>query len=269
MAVLDAHLHLWDLSRLNYHWLSPEDTTLYRDFTAAEVRPQMQSAGIDSALLVEAANSSAEIPFMLELAQEHHWIKGVIGWASVTDPPEAYASQLCGVRLPWLQSPADVVIPAVVREYGLPCDIIADAAAFPLVQALARSAPELTFVLAHLGLPHVTPGGAAAWAEELAPVAELPNVVMKLSGYSTSAEPKPLAAETLAEYVRQAVRVFGSERLIYGSNFPILLWAGLSYQQDYALLRAACQSLSAPEHEAVFAANARRVYRLEEGSNDA
>ncbi|MBL8163619.1 MAG: amidohydrolase, partial [Anaerolineae bacterium] len=70
MAVLDAHLHLWDLSRLSYHWLSPEDTILYRNFTAQEVLAQMRSVQIDSALLVEAANLSAEIPYMLELAQE-------------------------------------------------------------------------------------------------------------------------------------------------------------------------------------------------------
>lgn len=265
MAVLDAHLHLWDLTRLSYHWLSPSDSVLYRNFTAQELFDQMLATPVDSALLVEAANKSTEIPYMLELAQAYPWIKGVIGWASVADPPVAYASQLCGVRLPWLHTSADVVIPDVVRDYGLPCDIIADADAYPLVQQLAQSAPELTFVLAHLGLPHMTPDGAAAWANQLAPLTELPNLVMKLSGYSTSADPRPLTVDTLTSYVHTAVRLFGSERLIYGSNYPILLWAGITYQQDYDLLCAACQELSPSDQNAIFATNAMRVYGLKAG----
>ena len=85
MPIIDAHLHLWDLDRLHYHWLSPEDTLLYRNVTAAEVEPLLQKCGIDGALLVEAANTSEEIGYMLELAAEHRWIKGVIGWASVNE----------------------------------------------------------------------------------------------------------------------------------------------------------------------------------------
>lgn len=262
MAVLDAHLHIWDLTRIHYHWLSPEDTVLYRNVTTTEVLEQMQSAHVERALLVEAANSSLEIPYLLELAAAHPWIKGVIGWASVTDPPTAYVSRLCGVRLPWLHTAADVVIPAVVRDYGLPCDIIADATAYPLVEQLATAAPELTFVLAHFGLPRMAPNGAAAWAEQLAPLAQLPNLVMKLSGHSTSAAPPPLTVETLQSYVREAARLFGHERLIFGSNYPISQRAGVSYQQDYDLLRAACRDFAPAAQNAIFAANALRVYRL-------
>jgi len=263
MPIIDAHLHLWDLDRLHYHWLSPEDTLLYRNVTAAEVEPLLQKCGIDGALLVEAANTSEEIGYMLELAAEHRWIKGVIGWASVNDPPSAYVERLCGVRLPWLHSEADVVIPAVVREHGLACDIIADAEAYPLVIKLAQAAPELTFVLAHFGLPRMTPDGAAAWAEQLAPVAALPNMVMKLSGHMTSADPRPLQAETLQRYVQQAVRLFGAERLTYGSNYPILLWAG-TFEDDSRLIHAACADLPEAAQEAIFSGTATRVYRLEE-----
>jgi len=246
---------------MHYHWLSPEDAILYRDVTAAEVEPLMRQAGVEAALLVEAANISLEIPYMLELAALHPWIKGVIGWASLSDPPTAYVDQLCGVRLPWLHQPGDAVIPPLVRDHGLPCDIIADAQAYDVVKQLAQGAPELTFVLAHFGLPRMTPGGAAIWANQITPLADLPNVVMKLSGQLTAADPRPLTADTLRDYVDHAVRLFGADRLMYGSNYPIVLWAG-SYEDDIALLRAACAHLPAEVQAAIFGANAARVYRL-------
>jgi L-fuconolactonase len=262
MRVLDAHLHLWDVARLHYHWLTPDDP-LHRAVTPAEVEPLMRAAGVDQALLVEATNSSAEIPYLLELMEAHSWIVGIIPWASVDDPPPAaFIPRLRGVRLPWLQPDAAATIPSIVREHGLPCDIIAGRDAFADAAALARSAPELTFVLSHFGLPTFRPGAAEAWAEALAPLAALPNMVMKLSGYMTAADPRPLAVETLCAFVDEAVRCFGAERLLWGSNYPIGLRAG-SYTEDIFLLRTATAHLSADAQSAIFGGTAARVYGLE------
>ncbi|MCU0512992.1 MAG: amidohydrolase family protein [Anaerolineae bacterium] len=262
MLVLDAHLHLWDVQRLHYHWLTPADP-LYRTITPAEVARLMADNGVSQALLVEAANHSAEIPYLLELLDAHPWIAGIIPWASEADPPPAaLMPRLRGVRLPWLQPDATVTLPASVREHTLPCDIIAGREAYAAAAALVRSAPELTFILAHLGLPTLAPGAAPAWARDLAPLAALPNLVMKLSGYLTAADPRPLAVATLRDFVDEALRLFGPQRLLWGSNYPIGLRAG-SYAEDIGLLRQATAHLPAATQVAIFGDNARRVYGLE------
>ncbi len=261
MLVLDAHLHLWDVARLHYHWLTPDDP-LHRAVTPTEVERLMGVAGVGQALLVEAANSSAEIPYLLELMDAHPWIVGIIPWASVDDPPPAAAiPRLKGVRLPWLQPGASTTVPSIVREHGLPCDIIAGREAYVDAAVLARSAPELTFILAHFGLPTMRPGAAQAWGESVAPLAALPNMVMKLSGYLTSADPRPLTVETLRAHVDEAVRLFGAERLLWGSNYPIGLRAG-SYAEDISLLREGTAHLSADVQAAIFGGTAMRVYDL-------
>lgn len=262
MVVLDAHLHLWDVERLHYHWLTTDDP-LYRAVTPAEVEPLMQAEGIHQALLVEAANSSLEIPYLLELMDAHPWIAGIIPWASVDDPPPAdVIPRLRGVRLPWLQPGEAAPIPSIVRENGLPCDIIAGREAYSEAAALAKSAPELTFVLAHFGLPTMRLNAVQAWADALSPLAALPNMVMKLSGHLTSADPQPLTVETLRAFVDQAVRLFGAERLLWGSNYPIGLRAG-SYTEDISVLRQATAHLSEDTRSAIFGGTAARVYRLE------
>ena len=262
MNVLDAHLHLWDVQRLHYHWLTPDDP-LHRPVTPAEVEPLMMEAGVKQALLVEAANHSAEIPYLLELMDAHTWIVGIIPWASVDDPPPAtIIKRLRGVRLPWLQPNVPASVPSIVRAHGLPCDIIAGHEAYTEAASLVRSAPELSFVLAHFGLPTMRAGAVQAWADSLVPLAVLPNLVMKLSGYLTSADPRPLSVETLREFLDAALGLFGAERLLWGSNYPIGLRAG-SYAQDIHLLREASAHLSRDEQAAIFGGTARRIYGLE------
>jgi L-fuconolactonase len=261
MPIIDAHLHLWDVERLHYHWLTPDDP-LHRAVTASEIAPLMSDARVSHALLVEAANSSAEIPYLLELADAHPWIAGIIPWASVEDPPPATViSRLSGVRLPWLQPDMQAVVPVIVREHHLPCDIIAGQDAYGTAAAIARSAPELTFVLAHFGLPTMRPGAAQPWAEQIARLADVPNLVMKLSGHTTSADPRPLQAETLRTFVDEAIRLFGTGRLMWGSNYPISLRAG-GYADDIALMRAATAHLSNYAQAEIFGGTAARVYRL-------
>jgi L-fuconolactonase len=266
-TTIDAHLHIWDLSRMRYHWLTPDDTLLHRDVLPDEVYAHMQACGVDYALAVEAANLTVEIPYLLEQAALHPWLAGVIGWMSADDQWSGDAPVgLIGARLPWLQADGSVTMPDCVVRLGLSCDVILEPHAYEAGLALMRAHPQITFVIGHLaGVPlRPDPRHARDWEATLKPLAALPNAVMKVSGHLTSADPKPLSVDTLRRYLDVAARQFGVDRLMYGSNYPICLRAG-SYAQDIDMVRQAIAHYSADEQAAIMGKTAVRVYRLTPG----
>lgn len=262
MRTIDTHLHVWDLKRLHYHWLTPDDS-LYRDVMPDEVYPQMQAAGVDAAVLVEAANRTAEIPFLLELAERHRWIAGVVGWMSADDQISAAPHPLLrGVRIPAVTPEAALPVPEAVTVYGLTCDLLVNPDGYGHAYRMIAGHPSTTFVLDHFAGAVLSLDGETYWMEQLRPLAELPNAVMKLSGHLTAAEPKPLTLDTLRRYVDGAVSLFGAGRLLYGSNYPICTQAG-TYEQDISLMREAIAHLDADDQAQILGSTAVRTYGLE------
>lgn len=262
MPTIDAHLHVWNLKRLNYHWLGIDQPTLFRDVLPEEVYPLMRASGIEAAMLVEAANLSAEIPYLVEMAEQYDWIAGVVGWMSEDDPLSGEAPpMLRGARIPAVAAGATPTLPQPVERYGLTCDLIVNYDAYEQAHRLIAAHPGTTFVIDHFAGAALTPGGHAEWAQRIRPLAALPNTVVKVSGYLTAAQPKPLAAETLRAYVESAVERFGAARLLFGSDYPICTQAG-SYGQAVEMLREAMRHLDATEQAQIMGNTAARVYRL-------
>ena len=263
MKQIDTHLHVWNPDRLPYHWLTGEQPALFRSILLDEVYPQMQNAGIEAAVLVEAANLTAEIPFLLQLAKQHDWISGVVGWMSEEDQIRAQPNaRMRGARIPAVSTESTPVLPQAIERYGLVCDLIIAPDAYAQAHALITSHPATTFVLDHFAGAAITTDGVNTWRKNAAVLAALPNVVLKLSGYLTAAEPKPLSFETLRRYVDAAVELFGAKRLMYGSDYPICTLAG-SYEQTVLLMRQAIAHLSGDEQAQIMGGTAIRVYGLE------
>jgi L-fuconolactonase len=207
-------------------------------------------------------------------------LAGVVGWTDLTAPTVADAVAglrtlpggefLCGIRHPVLAEPDPgwLARPAVLRGLralaaeGLGFDLVTLPHQLPAAVTAARSVPELTFVLDHLGGPPAGSGqGATAgpWASAIRGLAALPNVTCKLSGAHTS----PASTGALRPYYETVLAAFGPGRLMFGSDWPVSRLAG-TYRQVCSVYRELTAGLSAAEQDAIFEHTARRVYRLRE-----
>jgi len=271
---IDAHQHFWNVGRLRYPILSPEAFgELYRTIEPPELEPSLREAGIDATVVVQAKDGTDETEYLLGLADQYPWIAGVVGWVDLSSP-ERTAEQLNvfgrhskfkGVRHlimvepddDWLVRPEVLEGLRVLADSGLTFDAGAE---FPRhlrhVETIARAVPGLKIVIDHLAKPPVDgPGGEGweAWEAELARAAACPNVYGKVSGLDLS---RPVAPA-----VRTALRLFGAERLMLGSDWPISTSGGAYRDVLDAWVRAA-GDLERREADALLGGTAREFYRL-------
>ncbi|MFJ6080505.1 amidohydrolase family protein [Streptomyces sp. NPDC092369] len=272
---VDAHHHIWDLSVRDQDWI-PEDSVLRRDFGLSDLVPEARAAGVDRTILVQTITVPEETPEFLALAEAHDLVAGVVGWTDLTRPD--VADELARLReLPgghylkgirhqvqgepdpeWLLRPDVHRGLAALTEAGLVYDLIVQPHQLPASAKAAASHPELTFVLDHLGKPPIASGTLDAWAADVRALAALPNVVAKLSGLVTEADPQTWTVDDLRPSVDIALDAFGPDRLMFGSDWPVSV-LGATYGQ---VVDAARELTPESAHTQIFEATATRVYGL-------
>jgi L-fuconolactonase len=274
--IVDSHLHVWDLSRGGYDWLGPQHGVLYRSFPPDEAAAELAAAGIGSAVLVQAENSTADTDYLLEVADSFPFVAGVVGWVALDDTAAA-AQQLDrygdhrrfrGVRhLVHIDPRDDFLGLPPVRESlrrlagrGLPFDV---PDAWPrhlaAVADLAEAIPELTVVVDHLAKPPRGTDEFAAWSRAIRAVAARPNTVGKVSGLQMPGQ--PFTAEALRPVLDIALEAFTSSRLMYGGDWPMTVPDG-GYQPHWHVMAALLGQLSDAEQDDMLHATATRVYGL-------
>ncbi|MBZ0291932.1 MAG: amidohydrolase family protein [Anaerolineae bacterium] len=272
-TVIDTHQHNWQLSRFDYRWIKP-NTILAHDYLPDDALPLMRSAGADACVLVEAGtNNVKETSWFLELAHQYSHVVGVVGYVDLLSDVQAVLDSLNPEHRPLLSGirkgchdPNEdwgALAPGLntLAANNLTCDLLVGPGMLPKVQEIISQHPGITFILDHFAGIRLTPIGQRDWRTALAPVAALPNVVMKVSGYLTSAEPQPLNAEMLWSYLEIALELFGAERLMYGSDWPVCLLGG-TYAETINLLHTVTGSLSPQEQAALWSRTAIRTYNL-------
>ncbi|MEX3950022.1 amidohydrolase [Paraburkholderia sp. EG287B] len=281
---IDAHQHYWDPARGDYGWLTPSMTVLYRAFGPADLAPLRASCGVARTVVVQAAPTVEETRWLLDLARHEPSIAGVVGWVPLDDPHVATLiaelarePKLRGVR-PMLQDlPDDDWIENADTARGVEAliahDLAFDALVFTrhahaLATFLARN-PALRVVIDHGAKPPIADGGESgytAWSQAISRFARFPQVHCKLSGLATEAAPGWDDA-TLAPWVAHLLASFGPQRLMWGSDWPVLNLNG-DYARWHASAQQLTQALSVDERAAVFGGNAAAFYRLKTGLGD-
>jgi len=269
-VIVDAHHHLWEVSR-GYRWLD-DLPAINRTFTTADLHETLAANGIEHTILVEAGRCEpSEVTEFLALAAETPEIAGVVGWCDLAAPELPAHPLLKGARSQ-IQAETDpryLSRPEIRRglqtiaDLNLTFDLVVRVDQLRACAAAAAATPALTFVLDHLGKPSIRDGaaGMAAWRAAVTPLAELPNVYAKLSGLVTEADWNTWRPSDLFPFIDAALELFGPQRLMFGSDWPVCLLAA-SYERVLAAVSENLATLSAAERDEIFAGTAIRAYRL-------
>ncbi|MEP6502459.1 MAG: amidohydrolase family protein [Betaproteobacteria bacterium] len=288
MQRTDAHQHFWQPARGDYAWLRPDDAAvapLVRDFLPDALAPLLRVHAVTRTVLVQAAESVAETEYLLALANAHDFIAGVVGWVDLAHADAASTlarlgadPRLKGVR-PMLQDlpAADWIVQAprpdairALQDLGLRLDALVKPRQLAPLLRFAQAWPELPIVIDHAAKPplHAAWNDAPmqAWRRDMAALAALPQVACKLSGLLTEMRPadaasRPRATEHLRPVLDALLGWFGPERLMWGSDWPVLTLAS-DYDDWVAITDALLAPLSGGERAHVLHGSAQRFYGL-------
>ncbi len=270
---LDAHQHFWSYDAAQYPWIPP-GSPLHRSWLPDDLAALQQPLGFDGSIAVQARQVVGESDWLLGLADKHANVKGVVGWVDLrSDRVEADLARLAahpkfvGVRHVIQEEPDDDFMLgkdfqrgiSKLQGFGLTYDILIYPKQLEAAIRLAENFPQQPFVLDHIAKPHIKDGTTEPWKSQLHRLAKLPNVHCKVSGMLTEADHKNWNAEQFRPYLDTVFEAFGPSRLMYGSDWPVCLFAG-SYEQAFRLVDDYARGLTDPERTGLFGGNCARFY---------
>ncbi|HRH45616.1 MAG TPA: amidohydrolase family protein [Pyrinomonadaceae bacterium] len=274
---VDSHQHFWDLKRFNYEWMSPDDQILYRDFLPKNFEPILQKTQIEKVVAVQAHQSVEETIWLLKLADEFDFIGGVVGWVDLQS--ENLNEQLTkfskhpkfkGVRHIVQDEPKDdwILQPKVIKginqlsDFNLTYDILIFPKHLKYFPQLVENCPQVSFVIDHLAKPPIAAGEIIDWKKDLKAVAKFPQIYCKLSGMVTEANHQNWTREDLLPYFETVLELFGTKRLMFGSDYPVCLLAA-NYEKVLDTYQSFLKDLSEDGQDQIMGENARQFYKLD------
>lgn len=274
---IDAHQHFWRYNADEYGWMGPGMEVLKRDHLPSELRSLQAPVGIEGTVAVQARQTVEETRWLLELADAHPFIRGVVGWVDLRSPNlgaqlERFGAhpRLAGVRHVVHDEPDDrfLLRPDVVRgigalaAHGLTYDLLLYPRHLPVACELVSRFPDQPFVLDHIAKPPIAAGALDPWRADLQALARCPNVCCKISGMVTEADWQGWTPADFDPYLDVVFEAFGPRRLMIGSDWPVCTVAG-AYEDVIGLAAGYLARLSAAEQAAVWGGTAARFYGLE------
>jgi L-fuconolactonase len=276
MARIDAHQHFWTLDRDDYGWLSADLKPLYKDFSPSALKPLLAEADISHSIVVQAAPTINETRYLLSLAKQYNSIAGVVGWVPMDNPniSESTLSELCkdpkfvGIRPmlqelddpAWIKRPNLQATTELLIEYNLCFDALIKSIHLPHLLHFLKQNPTLRCVINHGAKPNIASGEWDSWKTGIAKIAQQTDAFCKISGLITETSDEQ-DYSVLAPYIDYLVNQFGPERLIWGSDWPVLNLAA-DYLSWYQAAQGLLNNLNLQEKELVFGLNAQKAYQL-------
>lgn len=286
LRIVDAHHHVWQPDPTaddpwgGYPWMVGPAAALRREFNAEHLRPELEAAGVSATVLVQTQASLDETRAFLEVASRTDFVAGVVGWADLTDPAlgetlDAIRARpdgrlLVGIRhqvhdeadADWLRYPEMQRGLATVAARGLVYDLLVRPRELPAALSAVCANPSLRFVIDHLGKPEIASGKLEPWAALLRAFApERGHVWCKLSGMVTEASHEAWQPEHLRPYILHALDVFGPDRCLFGSDWPVCTLAA-RYGDVLEALLGNLDGLDAHERAQVLTDSAIALYDL-------
>jgi len=274
--MIDAHHHLWKYNTQDYGWMDDSMSVLKQDYLPGELESEFKHSGIRGTVVVQARQSLEETRWLLELADQHSFIKGVVGWLDLCSPGlkaelEEFSAfpKLVGVRHV-LHDEADddfMLRPdfmkgiAQLEAYDLSYDLLIFPRHLNRVLKLVNTFPQQRFILDHLGKPLIKAGVMEPWRRDIARLAAHPNVWCKLSGMVTEADHEHWKYEDLLPYMEVVLESFGPDWIMLGSDWPVCKLAA-EYSEAIKIVQRFIESLSLRGQEKILYQNAIDCYQL-------
>jgi len=273
---IDAHQHFWNYSAAEYPWIGAGMERLARDYSPADLAAVAGPLGVTGSVAVQARQSLEETRWLLGLADDNPFIRGVVGWVDLRSERVAEEITLLarhenfvGVRHVVQDEPDPRFLlgePFVrglrhLRPFGLAYDLLVYPHQLPAAAELAGLLPEQTFILDHLAKPRIKTGEIAEWRCDIEALARHPNVACKFSGLVTEAMWRQWKRADFTPYLDVALAAFGPERLMFGSDWPVCLLSG-EYADVVGIVDDFIAMLTPAEQALIWGGTARRFYRL-------
>lgn len=274
--VIDSHQHFWIFDEERDAWITPEMEVIRRNFLPEDLWPVLRANKVDGCVAVQASQNDAETEFLLHLAEANDFVRGVVGWVDLKavnlyDQLERYSQyeKLKGFRHVAQGQPEGFLLqPEFIKGVGtlVAFDFTYDILIYQnqLKEAFnfAVKLPNVHFVLDHIAKPLIKAQELQPWADDIRRLAELPNVHCKVSGMVTEANWQHWEKADFRPYLDVVFEAFGTERIMYGSDWPVCLVAG-EYEGAKGILTDYLSMFSDDEVRDVMGNNARRFYNLD------
>lgn len=274
--IIDSHHHFWRYTLEDYGWMDDSMAAIRRDFLPADLEAEIKQAGVEGVVSVQARQSLEETRVLCEFAQQHNFIKGVVGWVPLlTDELpaalEEFANEpnLRAVRHVVQDEPDDFLLRddfnrgvAQLAATGLVYDVLIFERQLPAAIEFVDKHPGQSFVLDHIAKPKIGDNELEPWRTNFFKLAERENIVCKLSGMVTEADYQNWTVEQLQPYLETALEAFGPQRLLFGTDWPVCTLA-CDYQRWVQIVQELAAPLTETERHALFFKTASQAYDLQ------
>lgn len=272
---IDAHQHFWKYQKQGFEWITDSMSAIQRDFLPADLAPHLQQNKIDGCVTVQVAQSETENEFLLGLAEESPFIKGVVGWVDFKSEKiidhltqlsrhkklKGFRHIVQGEADGFLLHPDFIRGIQALKHFPFTYDILVYSRQLPDVINFLPAVAEQPLVIDHLAKPSIKTNDLKDWSRLIKEVARFENVYCKLSGMVTEADWNNWSQEDFLPYLDVALECFGSKRLMYGSDWPVCQVAATYYEQR-SIVTNFIASLSTSEKDLIEGGNAVRFYNL-------
>jgi L-fuconolactonase len=271
---IDSHQHFWTFDPIRDSWITDEMSVIQKDFYPENLQSVLQANDIDACVAVQADQSLAETRFLLDLANKNDFIKAVVGWIDLqaNDIDEQLSEwksekKLAGFRhilqaepeLTYMLRPNFMRGVGALAKHGFTYDILIFPKHLPVVQKFVAHFPDQPFVLDHIAKPYIKTGLIDEWKKNIKTLAKLENIQCKVSGIITEADWKNWTYEQIKPYLDVVFDAFGTDRIMFGSDWPVCLVAG-EYAQVNGIIKTYTKDFSASEKTKIFGENAANFY---------
>ena len=273
---IDSHQHFWDLGAGDYFWMPKDHPVLSRNYLPADLWPIYERNLFDGSVVVQAAHNDAEADWLLGLAAAEERILGVVAWADLQSPSLGRRldhlqkqGKFVGIRhivhdepdVNWLLRPAVIEGLRELARRGIPYDLLLKPPHIPVAIEVMERVPDLRCVIDHIAKPNIAQGQIEPWLEGMRALAQIPTMHVKLSGMITEAAVPGWKSADLAPYLKHVLALFGPQRAMFGSDWPVCLLAG-SWKEVLAAFTQAVGPIPQAERNELVGDTAARFYGL-------
>jgi L-fuconolactonase len=276
MLRIDGHQHFWNFDPEKFDWITEEMSLIKKDFLPGDLKYILQENYFDGCITVQVQQTEEENSFLLNNAKDNDFIKGVVGWVDLQseniDERLAYYKQfeiLKGFRhILQGEKKRDLMLSpgfkrgiSLLNKYNFSYDVLIFPDQLIFAKELVKEFPKQKFVIDHLAKPYIKDGRIEEWKKDMEAIATFENVYCKISGMVTEADWKNWKAKDFFPYLDVVVKSFGTNRIMYGSDWPVCLVAA-SYEQVLNIVREYFSSFSKNEQDLFFGGNAVKFYNI-------